>query len=239
MPVRRIPCTIRPDPGSRVPGARVAGALACVVACALVRPAPAAAQLLAGEVVEARLGVPLVGLPIRLLRHPTGGGAPTVVDSGRTFDRGLFQIQTPGPGTYQLEFGMGRTTISVGPIDTVGADTLVQRRYQVPLVQRSEERPFFEFQVQQPVKMLPGTRGPLYPEELRSRSVEGMVLAQFVVAASGAVVPTSFKALRSSDPAFTEAVARAVRMMRFEPARLGGVAVQQLVQQPFEFRLGR
>ena len=234
MPDRRTPGTLRPDRGSRV-----AGALACVVACSLVRPAPAAAQLLAGEVVEARLGVPLVGLPIRLLRHSTGGGAPTVVDSSRTFDRGLFQIQTPGPGAYQLEFGVGNTAISVGPIDTVGADALVQRRYQVPLVQRSEERPFFEFQVQEPVKMLPGTRGPVYPEELRSRNVEGQVLAQFVVAASGAVVPTSFKVLRSSDPIFTEAVARAVRMMRFVPARLGGVAVQQLVQQPFDFRLDR
>ena len=230
----------RPAPRTPRPGhgARTAGTLACLAACSLVRPVPAAAQLLAGEAVEARLGTPLVGLPIRLLRHPAGGGAPTVVDSSRTFDRGLFQFLTPGPGAYQLEFGLGRTAIAAGPIDTVSGDTVVQRQYRVPVVQRSEELPFFEFQVQQPVRQLPGTRGPQYPEELRSRNVEGDVLAQFVVAADGTVVPTSFKVLRSSDPAFTEAVARALRSMRFEPARLGGVAVRQLVQQPFQFRLG-
>ncbi len=217
---------------------RVVAAVACSLASLLVRPTPAAAQLIAGQAVEGRLGVPLVGITVRLLRHAGDGAAPVAVDSGRTFERGLFQLQAPSAGVYQLEFGYGRETLAVGPVDTVSAEGVAARQYAVQLAQRSDERPFLEYQVQTPVRQIPGTRGPSYPKELRERNVEGQVIAQFVVDTTGRVASGSVRVLRSTDAAFSDAVRLAVYGMRFVPATVAGVPVRQLVQQPFDFRLG-
>jgi TonB family protein len=43
--------------------------------------------------------------------------------------------------------------------------------------------------------------------------------------------------IRSSNKQFSEAVVRAVRTMRFNPATIGGCGVRQKVQQPFVFDL--
>ena len=47
----------------------------------------------------------------------------------------------------------------------------------------------------------------------------------------------TFKAVRSTDEAFTAAVRDALGGMRFKPALIGGKAVRQLVQAPFAFAL--
>jgi TonB family protein len=98
---------------------------------------------------------------------------------------------------------------------------------------------FFEFQVDEPVHQLPGLGGLRYPREMRITNREGEVLTQFVVDEHGVPDLTSFKALKSSDPAFTDAVRAALPTMRFTPARVKGRAVKQVVQQPFTFSLAR
>lgn len=217
--------------------ARVAAVV--VLASSSARPAAAQEQqLIAGQAVEQRLGAPLVGLRVRLLRLPDAAAAPVAVDSGQTHARGFFQLAAPGPGVYQLEFGYGRETLAVGPIDTVRAEPVAQRQYAVQLVQRAEERPFVEGQVETPVRQLPGVGGPEYPKELRDQRREGQVLTEFVVDADGRVVRGSMRVLRSTDAAFSASVRRAVYGLRFAPATIGGVPVRQLVQQPFDFRLG-
>ncbi len=99
-------------------------------------------------------------------------------------------------------------------------------------------RTYFEFQVEQPVQPLGGAQ-PQYPESLRSTGEEGEVLAEFVVNESGRVEMSTFKVLKSSNPAFTAAVKRALSGMRFRPAKIGGRSVSQVVQQPFQFKLDR
>jgi TonB family protein len=98
---------------------------------------------------------------------------------------------------------------------------------------------YFEFQVDQPVRLLPGAAQPTYPPALRAASTQGDVLAQFVIDTAGYVIPGSLNVLRSSHEEFTNAVRAAVYSMRFSPARHGGRKVIQAVQQPFEFRLAR
>lgn len=100
-------------------------------------------------------------------------------------------------------------------------------------------QPYFEFQVEQPVRPLPGNTGPRYPAELRAAQVEGTVLAQFVVDTLGNFEPASFKVLRSDHALFTQTVRDALVGIAFEPARVGGRKVRQLVQQPFQFQLSR
>ena len=101
------------------------------------------------------------------------------------------------------------------------------------------DQPYFEFQVTQAVRQIPGTGNLRYPDTLRSANVEGEVLAQFVVDANGQFEPGSFKVLRSSHRMFTQAVQAAIPAMRFYPAELRGTRVRQLVQQPFTFSLSR
>ena len=82
-------------------------------------------------------------------------------------------------------------------------------------------------------------RVPLYPPALRAAGVEGRVVAQFIVDASGRATPESFRILSSSNDLFSEAVRKSILETRFTPARLRGKAVSQMVQQLFVFRLDR
>ena len=99
------------------------------------------------------------------------------------------------------------------------------------------DQPFFDFQVEKPVAPIPGTGQPRYPDILRSASIEGEVLAQFVVDTTGRVEISSYKVIRQSHELFAAAVRNALPQMRFLPAEIGGRKVKQLVQQPFVFAL--
>lgn len=101
------------------------------------------------------------------------------------------------------------------------------------------DQPYFDFQVEKPAAMAPGTAGPSYPDMLRSAGIEGSVLAQFVVDTSGKAEMNTFKALKSDNALFETAVKNALQRMRFLPAEVGGKKVKQLVQQPFQFSLNR
>jgi TonB family protein len=98
---------------------------------------------------------------------------------------------------------------------------------------------YFEFQVERPVTQLQGSVGPRYPDSLRVAKVEGEVLAQFVVDTSGQAQVPTFKVLKSTHPLFVDAVRTALPTLRFTPAFVGGRAVRQLVQQPFQFALSQ
>ncbi len=107
-----------------------------------------------------------------------------------------------------------------------------------PVIQNADQ-PYFDFQVEKPVVMAPGSQGPAYPDMLRTAGIEGTVLAQFVVDTTGRAEMATFKALKSDNDLFTNAVKNALQRMRFLPAEVGGRKVKQLVQQPFQFSLNR
>lgn len=95
---------------------------------------------------------------------------------------------------------------------------------------------YFEFQVTNTVRPLSG-KAPAYPPELLEAHIDGRVLVQFVVDASGAPEMQTFKVLMTSNPLFSGAVRDAVASMRFVPATLDGRPVRQVVQQPFTFAM--
>lgn len=70
---------------------------------------------------------------------------------------------------------------------------------------------------------------PVYPAELRSQKVEGVVTVLFVVEATGRVA--SAKVERSTNPAFEKPALDAVRQWKFEPALKGGQRV------PYKMRI--
>jgi TonB family protein len=86
---------------------------------------------------------------------------------------------------------------------------------------------------------IPGTGMLRYPDAMRAANREGEVHTMFVVDERGLVDTSSFRVLKSTDPAFTAAVRAALPTMRFRPARKNGRAVRQVVEQPFTFSLAR
>lgn len=133
-----------------------------------------------------------------------------------------------------------RTTVQHAPVQRDSAVAVV-RGTAVPAAPRvpADTMPYFEFQVRKGAKQIPGTGNVRYPDLLRSASVEGDVLAQFVVNSDGTVDVSSFKVLKSSHELFTESVRNALPNMRFEPATTGGNPVRQLMQMPFTFNLSK
>ena len=76
---------------------------------------------------------------------------------------------------------------------------------------------------------------PIYPDSLFDHGIPGKVLAEFVVSTEGEVIMETFSIVTASHDAFGEAVRGVMRMQRYSPAQRRGRAVQQVVQQPFEF----
>jgi TonB family protein len=74
-----------------------------------------------------------------------------------------------------------------------------------------------------------------YPPALFAAGVRGSVLAEFVVNTTGAVEFESLGIVSSTHPLFSDAVRRALEGAKYKPAMRRGVAVRQLVQQPFDF----
>jgi len=98
-------------------------------------------------------------------------------------------------------------------------------------------QPYFEFQVEEVASPSGGNPAPQYPGSMRESGVTGRVVVQFVVGANGRVEPGSIKVLESTNPSFAAAVREVLPRHRFSPAKIGGRAVRQIVQQPFVFKL--
>jgi protein TonB len=85
----------------------------------------------------------------------------------------------------------------------------------------------------------PDNPAPVYPSALRAASVEGSVIARFVVDTLGRAEPASIGFPAATHEQFADAVRQALLRSRYLPAMIGGRPVRQLVEQKFEFTLRR
>lgn len=93
--------------------------------------------------------------------------------------------------------------------------------------------------VDQQVELIPGQRPPRYPFALERAGITGDVVAQFVVDTTGRVERVSVDIQRATHAEFARAVQERLAALRFVPARAGGRAVRQLVEQHFHFEVVR
>lgn len=100
-----------------------------------------------------------------------------------------------------------------------------------------EAKVYTALEVDRMVERYESSAAPVYPPELSARGTEGQVEAEYVVDIAGRVDTTTIQVMRSDHPRFTESVRAALAEARFRPARRGGKAVRQLVQQRFRFKL--
>jgi periplasmic protein TonB len=76
---------------------------------------------------------------------------------------------------------------------------------------------------------------PRYPKHLEAAGLQGRVLVEFVIDATGHVEPGSVRSLESTHPAFEAAAQKAMLGSLFKPARWSGHPVRQLTRQSVRF----
>jgi len=96
-------------------------------------------------------------------------------------------------------------------------------------------RVYIESEMGRPVRRDPASAAPAYPDFLQKEGIEGTVAVEYVVDTTGLADSASLRILRTTHPAFAEAVRAALPGMRFEPGEVGGQLVRQLVTQEFRF----
>jgi TonB family protein len=100
-------------------------------------------------------------------------------------------------------------------------------------------RVYIEPELEHPAARDPASDGPLYPDYLRARGIEGSVVIRFIVDTLGHADSTTLRIVETSHPGFADAVRTALPRMLFIPAQLDGRPVPQLVMREFRFILTR
>lgn len=206
---------------------------ATLLTASLVTPRIASAQIEAGQVVDDSLRTPLQHVVVSLRKLVDGNWQ--LVDSAKTDERGLFQFKPTAPGIFRVGVLGTLQPQFAGGVDTLAADSVNERMFLVPMLRSLQNRVYFAFQVETPADVADFSRTPTYPPELRAKRLRDEVDAQFVVDSDGSVDIHTFKVLRSSRPEFVDAVRTFLITARYAPARIGGRAVRQIVQQQFIF----
>jgi len=169
---------------------------------------------------------------------------PAEVDAGRKvkqllqmpFEFNMAGHQAPAPAAVETHASRdGKGVRALAPIIVTGATGGPKRVSNAAL----PPDVYYEYQVEKAVSPIPGNSAPRYPDSLREAHIQGEVLAQFIVNENGRPDMSSFGVLKSSDSLFTQAVMMSLPNMQFNPALVGGKAVKQLVQMPFQFNLSK
>ena len=186
---------------------------------------------------EARLGTPLSCLHVMLLDADDRAVAHSVTDSA-----GTFVLVAPAAGAYRVGFEILGWERLAGPVDTLRDGEMRERAY--PLA-------FGE----SPARDLPGAaelrrrEGPAWhsamattpdadiriPLAMRRSGTSGRVVAQYVVDPQGRVRADSWRPIASTNPEYLAALRAHTPAMRYDPARLDGQPVCQLVRNQVVF----
>lgn len=96
---------------------------------------------------------------------------------------------------------------------------------------------YSELEVDEAAERSPDSEGPVYPDSLLARQIEGEARVRFVIDAEGRAIPESFGVIESSHAGFSRAVRLALPRMKFKPASMGSRPVAQRVEQTFVFKI--
>jgi hypothetical protein len=190
---------------------------------------------------DARAGAPLACLHVMLIDVEDNPVAHTVTDSA-----GTFVLVAPAPGVYRVGFEVFGWERLVGPVDTLRDGEMRERAY--PLDFTRVLRP----DSASPADMLAALRrregtgwrsaaaaspdAPIrYPKAMIAEQASGGVIAQYIVDESGRARADSWRPIESSNGEFLAALRAYLPAMRYEPARLDGRPVCQLVRNHVRF----
>jgi hypothetical protein len=214
-------------------------AVARLATLTLIAPAALGAQppAASGIARDARLGTPLACLHVVLIDAGERAVAHTVTDSA-----GTFVLVAPGPGVYRVGFELFGWERLLGPADSLREGEMRERGYPLEFgeaperdgVTAAELRRREDASWRSAVATTPDA-DIRFPRALRGSGSSGNVVAQYVVDANGRVRADSWRPVAATHPEFLAALRAHTPAMRYEPARLEGRAVCQLVRNHVRF----
>ncbi|MFL5617362.1 MAG: hypothetical protein ACJ79A_03090 [Gemmatimonadaceae bacterium] len=186
---------------------------------------------------DAKHGAPLACLHVALLDAEDHSVAHTVTDSA-----GTFVLVAPAAGVYRVGFEIFGWERLAGPADTLHDGEMKERVYpltfgesigrdfpDVAELRRHEDAGFRSAVATKPDAEL------RFPLSMKGSATPGSVVAQYVVDVSGRVRADSWRAVASSHPDYLAALRAHAPAMRYQPARLDGRPVCQLVRNELRF----
>ena len=213
-----------------------------------IRLAALALLLVAGDVVaqppaesgmarDATRGTPLECLHVMLLDTADRAVAHAVTDSA-----GTFVLVAPAAGTYRVAFEIFGWDRLVGPVDTLRDGDMRERAYPLafgdtvagedsdPLeLRRREDASWHSAAATRPDADI------RFPVSMRRSRTPGSVVVQYVVDVNGRVRADSWRTIVSTHPDYLAALRAHAPAMRYEPARLDGHPVCQLMRNDVKF----
>ena len=185
--------------------------------------------------------------------------AHTVTDSA-----GRFFLEAPRAGAYRVQFRIHQWEPLTGPLDTLGDAEFRQRIYPLTFANivgfdssaaeeamtEAERRRRNTLALERlrasdaesgwtDRKAIPEQSGIQYPTERRRTETSGSVLARFIVDSTGSTRPSSWEVVSASDEEFAFAMKKALRVWRWEPARIAGRPVCALTLDYTTFDMAR
>lgn len=217
---------------------------AVVVALFLLAAPALAAQPPAesGIARDAQSGAPLRCLHVMLVDSTDRAVAHTVTDSA-----GTFVIVAPTTGVYRVGFEIFGWERLVGPVDTLHDGELRERAYPlafavelhgdsltpggdlITALRHRESDAWHSASVATPEVAI------RYPRRMALMRVSGDVVAQYVVNDQGRVPGDSWRPLTFTNEDFLTALRAHLPTMRYQPARLSGHPVCELVRNRVAF----
>jgi hypothetical protein len=187
---------------------------------------------------DGKLGTPLACLHVLLLDAEHRAVAHTVTDSA-----GTFVLVAPAAGVYRVGFDLVGWDRLEGPIDTLRDGEMRERAYPITFGEApSVAAPASVAQAggrtdagwNSAIATTPDA-DIRFPLSMRRSGKPGSVVAQYVVDATGRVRADSWRPVASSDPEYLAALRAHAPAMRYQPARLDGHPVCQLVRNQVRF----
>jgi hypothetical protein len=211
--------------------------LALVISSSAWSPATAQAPAESGIARDGRLGTPLGCLHVVLLDAESRAVAHAVTDSA-----GTFVLVAPAAGTFRVGFDLVGWERLEGPVDTLRDGEMRERAYPltfsdapnvaVPaatLVRGRSDGGWSSATATTPDADI------RFPRTMRASGTPGSVVAQYIVDANGRVRAESWRPISSSHPEYLAALRAHAPAMRYQPARLDGQPVCQLVRNQVRF----
>lgn len=186
---------------------------------------------------DARHGTPLECLHVMLLDTADRAVAHAVTDSA-----GTFVLVAPAAGTYRVGFEIFGWDRLVGPADKLHDGDMRERAYPLAFtdslaasdsdpaeLRRREDASWRSAAAMRPDADI------RFPVSMRRPRSVGSVVAQYVVDVNGRVRADSWRAIVSTHPDYLTALRAHAPAMRYEPARLDGRPVCQLLRNEVKF----
>lgn len=195
-------------------------------------PAWAGAQVISGELFDAKGESPLGGAVIRLaVLSPNG---ESIVDSTVSDAKGRFRFERTSGGVFRLIVGRIQREYRDPQLDSLAVGDIAVRRINLPAA-------FADAAVNAPAgdadvdARLTGGVSVRYPPAALNAGKNGAVMVFVQVTAGGRVSREPAPDVRGTDPDFIRAVEQRLSRLEFTPAQRQGMAITQRVCLQFVF----